>query len=112
MAEAEPITVLPGAADEAAQAIEGFDDPALVRRMERAMSLAAGFESAYGLELLATVHWCATRLPDVDTAQAAAECVRSWNDRKSRLFTDDHVGAAWKQLVDQGWIEPASLTTV
>jgi len=67
--------------------------------------------SAYGLELLATVHWCATRDDGVETAAEAAGCVQAWNQRKGRMFTDEHVEVSWNHLRDQGWIgehEPAA----
>lgn len=42
------------------------------------------FESPFGLELLATVHWSATR-EDVQTARDLAETVRAWNPAKRRF---------------------------
>lgn len=53
--DAEPLTILPGACDEASPVIEAH--PETAHRIERVLQLAEGFESAYGLELLATVHW-------------------------------------------------------
>ena len=107
--EAEPVRVLPGAAAEAAEVISSLSDQSVVQRIDRTIDLVAGFETAYGLELLATVHWCATR-NNADSAADAAECVRAWNYRKGRMFTAEHVAVAWEQLADRGWIsdrEPA-----
>lgn len=101
---ADPIAVLPGAAAEAESAIGLFNDPDLVVRINRTIDLAEGFESAYGMELLATVHWCATHNEGIDDAQAAAGCVREWSNRKERLFTDEHIAAAWDQLQEGGWL--------
>jgi len=65
--------------------------------------LIDGFETPYGLELLATTHWVATR-EAADSPQRAAELVRAWSPRKRRLFTDDHVAIAWARLQDEGWL--------
>lgn len=110
--EAEPIRLLGGAADEARTRIEGLDDQSVMHRIAKTLELVQGFESAYGLELLATVHWCATENDDVDSSADASACVRAWNHRKARMFTDDHVKVAWERLEGQGWLssnEPALL---
>ena len=100
---AEPIRLLDGAAEEAADALAG--EP-IVERIERVLSTVEGFESAYGLELLATVHWAATKsgagsgLDDVTTE------VQQWNRRKQRMFTAEHIDVAWNHLRDGGWLNP------
>lgn len=102
---ADSIVLLPGAAAEADAEIAVLDDPDLVAWMERVAELAEGFESAYGMELLATVHWFATRHDGVDDARAAAECVRGWSSRKERpFFADEHVAVAWDRLQAGGWL--------
>jgi hypothetical protein len=68
--------------------------------------LIDGFETPYGLELLATTHWVATRESAVNPRQAA-RFVRSWSDRKGRLFTDEHVAVAWERLEQHGWLASA-----
>lgn len=71
------------------------------QRFERVCDLAGGFESAYGMELLATVHWVATQ----DGAKSAADAVRmthDWNARKS-MFPDEHIETAWNVLKKKGW---------
>ena len=54
---AEPVSVLPGAVEEARDSRRSSRDRAANRGVLR---LAEGFESAYAMELLATVHWVAT----------------------------------------------------
>ncbi len=102
--DADPIQLRPGAADEASHFLADLDDPDLAARLDRTLSLVEGFESSYGLELLATVHWCAKNELDVDSAEDAASCVRSWNARKGELFTDTHVAVAWDRLVTAEWL--------
>lgn len=104
--ESEPITVLPGAAGEAADVLQQLGDRDLAERIERALAVTEGFESAYGLELLSTVHWCATYEVDEFSVEATTACVQSWSRRKQRLFTDAHVSTAWDHLIAGGWLKP------
>ena len=82
------VRVLPGVEEEAQAYLA--QHPQTFARYDRIAALIDGFETPYGLELLATTHWVATR-EDAGTPGRAAELVREWNDRKGRLFTDDHV---------------------
>lgn len=102
--ETEPIELLAGAVEEA----EAFlaDYPDTVERFDRVAHLIEGFESPYGLELLATVHWIATNEASSagSDAVAAIPLVQAWSQRKQRLFGDRHIGLAWSRLWDQGWL--------
>ena len=104
----EPIDVLPEAVAEAAGVVAATR--ALAERIDRVMALADGFESAYSMELLATVHWVAT-YDDPNAArdpELAGKLVREWSLRKHGLFEQPHVEVAWAHLAEQGWItEPA-----
>jgi O-acetyl-ADP-ribose deacetylase (regulator of RNase III) len=100
--EADPIEVLPGAAEEAAEALS--DNDAVSDRIGRVLALAEGYSSPYGLELLATVHWAATHTGQPDDLGAVVRVVQSWNRRKARMFTKDHIAAAWNRLRSEGWI--------
>ncbi len=102
--EAEPITLLPGAGDEADDMLANY--PSTVARIDRVVRLSEGFESAYGMELLASVHWVATR-ENTEAAtdpNAAAELVGAWNARKHRMMGPDHVAKAWSHLHDEHWL--------
>ena len=74
-------------------------------RFERVAELVDGFESPFGLELLATVHWVAAalgaRTPDEAVAQTYA-----WNARKRR-FSRRQVGLAFTRLTERGWLPTA-----
>lgn len=95
------IRLLPGATDEA-DAFLG-EHPETLERYERVDALIDGFETPYGLELLATTHWVATREQAHDP-HVAAELVRAWSPRKERLFTNGHVEVAWRRLDEGGWL--------
>lgn len=101
---AEPLSVVDGAAEEAGVALAGLAETR--QRIERVLDLSDGFETAYGMELLATVHWVATAHDGggVQDAAAAAQLVSSWSPRKKRMFGPDHVAVAWQRLQDEGWL--------
>ncbi len=77
--------------------------PALAEQVERVRGLIEGFETPYGMELLATVHWIA-RDHGVPTVDEALERVRSWSDAKRARFGEHHVRTALQQLQDTDWI--------
>lgn len=97
--EAEPIRVLPGVEEQAAEALEKH--PETLERIEFVREIIDGFESMYGMELLSTVHWIT--LQDAGASsnwQRAAQLVQEWTDRKAKLFTEEHVRIAWNHLAE------------
>jgi hypothetical protein len=97
------VDLLPGAVEAAMAALQSR--PESRQRFDRVAELIEGFESPYGLELLASVHWVATRdEPPVVDVGAASAAIRSWTDRKATLFGTDHVKVAWERLASRGWI--------
>ena len=104
--EIEP---LDSALEEANKYLEDVSNSELVKRVERVASLIEGFQSPYGMELLATVHWAADR-EHAQSVDDALEVVRAWNDRKARLMQEDHIRSAWDRLVSDGWLSNSSST--
>jgi O-acetyl-ADP-ribose deacetylase (regulator of RNase III) len=96
------IALVPGAVMEADRFL-GEDMPT-AERVGRVGRLVGGFETPYGLELLATVHWVAHREGAKD-ACAATAAVHSWNKRK-RQFTARQIGIAFDRLEVEGWLPP------
>ncbi len=78
------------------------DYPRTLERFERVSHLIEGFESPYGLELLATVHWVADR-EGAENVPDAVRKVHSWSDRKT-MFTAHQIQAAWDRLHALDWI--------
>jgi len=74
------------------------------QRLNQVSQLIEGFETPYGMEMLATVHWVAKENPQaaVDVEAAILE-VQGWSDRKRNLFKPSHLQKAWQHLKDQGW---------
>lgn len=72
-------------------------------RLDRVARLIEGYESPYGMELLATVHWVATQ-DRATTVDAVVAGVHGWNARKQKLMTAEHVTLAHQRLAAQGWL--------
>lgn len=100
-AEIEP---LEDALAEAEQFVVDSGHATLAQHVERVANLIEGFQSPYGMELLATVHWVATREPNVHSLDQAISAVHAWNERKAKIMQPTHVRAAWSRLEAQGWL--------
>lgn len=87
--------------DGAAAAAEEYlgSDPDTRERVEQVADLVRGFETPYGLELLATTHWAASDLGSRDE-ERVLQYVREWTTRKGELFTRDHVACAIGRLAE------------
>ncbi|MEO0012659.1 MAG: hypothetical protein RLZZ535_1048, partial [Cyanobacteriota bacterium] len=85
--------------------------PEANERLERVSNLITGFETPYGMEMLATIHWVATK----EDPQAAEDCeqaialVQQWNERKRQLFKPTHLQKAWERLKQQNWFSNTSM---
>lgn len=97
------VYLMVGAAEAAREAL--LRDPEAVARIERVAQLIEGFETPYGMELLATVHWVAhaDEMAAREPGQAI-EAVRSWSARKQSLFKTEHIRKAWNRLQTEGWL--------
>ena len=96
------LKLVPGALDDARTFLA--DTPQTPGRIDRVSALIEGFESAFGLELLATVHWV-VREERASTFAEVAERTYTWNERKSQ-FTRRQLGIALEVLAEKNWIEP------
>ncbi|MDJ0734272.1 MAG: hypothetical protein QNJ47_09390 [Nostocaceae cyanobacterium] len=104
-AESVDIYVLPKAREEAIAFLE--TKPEAEKNLERVSNLIFGFETPYGMELLATVHWVATKEANpAKNSEEAITLVHEWNDRKRKLFKPEHIRKAWQRLDEQNWLTP------
>lgn len=77
---------------------------AYTQALESTAALIDGFESPFGMELLATVDWLLSREGVAPTVPALREGLRQWRGgpdaaaRKDRLFDDRALGIALKRL--------------
>ena len=101
--EGAPLKVLEGASDAAERVLDA--NPETNARMMRVLELAEGFESAYGMELLATVHWVTSHTSPNASDDEVAKAVAEWSPRKARMFTRQHVAIALGALRSHDWFE-------
>jgi hypothetical protein len=95
----KPLELVPGATVDAQEVLGTH--PQTRARFERESQLVEGFESPFGLELLSTVHWIATR----DRHASEDDLIKrfyGWAERK-RLFTRQQIRLAAKVLAHKGW---------
>lgn len=93
------LELVPGAIEDATSLLRG--DAETKRRFDRVSALVEGFESPFGLELLATVHWVVTR-EGATSADEVLKLTYLWGDRKKR-FTERQIALAHDRLRTQGW---------
>jgi O-acetyl-ADP-ribose deacetylase (regulator of RNase III) len=95
----KPLSLVPGAVEDAAAFLARHTDT--LTRFDKVAALVEGFESPFGLELLATIHWVMTHEP-VRTLNDVIARTYAWNTRKQQ-FTPRQIGIAVKVLSEQGW---------
>ncbi|OQX18438.1 MAG: Appr-1-p processing protein [Desulfobulbaceae bacterium A2] len=78
------------------------DHPVTRDHFQRVVDLISGFETPYGMELLATVHWVGCH-EGAKTADQAVSKTYAWNNRK-RMFQEKHIRLAWDILDQKGWL--------
>lgn len=95
------LELLPGATDDA----EAFlsDQPDTLRRMARVSELVDGFETPFGLELLATVHWLVAN--GADSFDKVVQETYAWNKHKEQ-FGSRQIEIALRRLITLEWIDP------
>src|SRR5699024_3886826 len=98
--------VMPDAYGQAESFLQG--DTETEANFNRVRSLIEGFESDFGLELLASVHWVAKGNPAATASQLQA-ALRAWSNRKA-MFEPDHIAAALDRFREQNWLESGSDT--
>jgi O-acetyl-ADP-ribose deacetylase (regulator of RNase III) len=97
------LSLVPGAWEEAERLLVRYPDTRA--RIDQVMALTEGFDSMYGLELLATVHWLIRHeKADPDDLATLTHCLASWTGRKAELYTPPHVRTARDHLRDMAWI--------
>jgi len=98
------IELLPKAIESAADFLKDHSDTDV--HFKKVTDLIQGFETPFGMELLATVHWVAIN-DHAQNVPEAQEKIFTWNERK-RMFQKHHIEVAWNILQQKGWIKPSS----
>lgn len=94
--------LLPGVLDEVVAFLADY--PGADEAAHKAAQIIEGFETPYGLELLATVH-LVVHQEGADTWPQVLEAVHGWSERK-RNFPEQHIRMAWEHLTR---MQPASV---
>ena len=95
------LKLVPGAIQDADAFLASHDETQ--SRFARVADLVAGFESPFGLELLATVHWVVAN-EDVKTVEDVVAQTYEWDERK-RHFSPRQIALALDVLAQQNWID-------
>jgi O-acetyl-ADP-ribose deacetylase (regulator of RNase III) len=99
-----PIRLFDDAVSEAVRVSEESSTPEQQERVRRVFQLIEGFESPYGMELLASVHWVVAEEGVPDDPESVVTAIHGWNDRKRRIMKPEHIRVAWNRLHDLGWL--------
>ena len=94
------LKLVPGAIQDAQKFLKNQTDTKL--HLGKVADLVEGFETPFGLELLATVHWIATKT-DAASIDDVIERTHAWNKRK-RLFTGRQIKISYNALRIQNWL--------
>lgn len=84
------LQLVPGAAEEADLFLQNH--PETRRRFDKVSQWVEGFESPFGLELLATTHWVIKHESAISSDEVAKK-IYGWNERK-RQFTPRQIALA------------------
>lgn len=95
------LELIPGAVDDAEAFLSGGAE-ATRQRLERVAALVDGFETPFGLELLATVHWVSAH-EGITSPGDVVRRIHGWNERKKR-FSARQIEMAMNVLRDKGWL--------
>jgi O-acetyl-ADP-ribose deacetylase (regulator of RNase III) len=99
------LNVLEGAYESASRYLG--DGSPVSDRLKLVAELLDGWETPYGLELLATVHWALTKAdPKLPTHAAVYSYVAQWTPRKAQLFKQSQVNRAIDHLVSHRFADP------
>lgn len=95
------LELIPGAIDEAQEFLSM--QHGTLSRMEKVSELVAGFETPFGLELLATVHWVVES--GADSLSEVIKQTYEWNQHKTQ-FTPRQIEIALRRLISLQWLSP------
>ncbi len=98
------LVLVPGAVPEAERFLE--EHPETLKRFDRVARLVEGFETPFGMELLATVHWVVAE-EDAAGEESVAEATYAWGPTK-RQFSRGQIQTAMERLREEGWLAPDS----
>jgi O-acetyl-ADP-ribose deacetylase (regulator of RNase III) len=100
-----PIFLVDEHLDEVNQFLDLHLDAPERERLDQITSFIEGFESPFGLELLATTHF-ACRETNSTSIELVLPYIQQWNKRKAKIFDNRVVGIALQRVIAFDTIEP------
>ena len=84
------LSLIPGAVQDANEVLE--NSLSTIERFKKVTSLVSGFESPFGMELLASVHWVISK-ERASSEDEVVKAIYDWNDRKKQ-FSEEQIKLA------------------
>lgn len=94
------LSLIPGAIEKANICLNEQKETLI--RFDRVANLVDGFETPFGLELLATVHWVTIK-EKATTKEDIISKVYNWNKRKKQ-FSEGQIMLAYERLKSNDWV--------
>lgn len=94
------LCLIPGAVHDAQKVLD--NEPNTLVRFKKVSDLVDGFETPFGMELLASVHWVMTK-ENAKSLEDVISAIYAWNDRK-RQFSRSQIETAVRILEGKGWV--------
>ena len=105
-ADSASISLMPDAVADAERFLKENGEKQSLDRLDKVQRLIEGFETPYGMELLATVHWVSMHVENPPASvDEAIPRVQKWSSRKAELFTPNHIQKTYKRLQECGWLQ-------
>ncbi|NIQ02867.1 MAG: Appr-1-p processing protein [Nitrospinaceae bacterium] len=98
------LNLVPGAIEDADNFLA--NSPETKKNIDKVADLVEGFETPFGLELISTVHWVATKM-NVKTMDDIVRKTYEWNERKTR-FSERQIAIAYNTLKKKHWLDQVS----
>lgn len=100
------VYLLEGAVEEANSLLKNDDEAQ--ERLDSVARLIKGFETPYGMELLATVHWVANNNSSIgQNPDLVVNEVQRWSPRKKFIMRPEHIIKAFGRLKQENWLNAA-----
>lgn len=91
------------AINEAKKYLKEHGDEHIEKCLTGVKELVEGFESPYGLELLASIHWLIHHDTIENEIEAICAAIASWNERKKKVMQRKHIEIAYERLKNKGY---------
>ena len=99
------IKMIPGAIEDSNKFL--VNQPQTLTHLQRVADLVDGFETPFGMELLATVHWVVAK-ESAKSVEEAISIIYQWSERKKQ-FSARQIEITYNALLTKGWFDKAHI---